>query len=77
MPRDLEVTSPSDMDLAKVQAAATVERVGFVTDTWLQLCLMFWRSFSVGSNIYHLGCLHIADSPSWHSRSTAFRASVE
>lgn len=72
MPRELEGTSPSEMDLAKVQDIATVEHVEFVIGTWLQLCLMFWGSFSVDSNIYHLACSHIADSASWHSRYTAF-----
>jgi hypothetical protein len=47
MPHDLEGTTPSDIDLAEVQAIATIERVEFVIGTWLQFCSIFCRISTV------------------------------
>lgn len=53
MPHDLEGTFPFDIDLAEVQAIATVERVEFLIGTLLQFYSIFAES--PRSNIYHRG----------------------
>jgi hypothetical protein len=69
MPHELEGTTPSDIEVAEVQAIATVERVEFVIGTWSRFYSIFAES--PRSNIYHRGHRHIADLGSWHPRSTA------